>query len=585
MVAALAGLAALALPVIGQESPAEPQVPVSETDAPPPPEAKSLLPDNFDAPVAETAGDLLPAEPARVATAAPLLPEGPAAEEQVDPFAEPSGRDITLFGPLVPAAGGYGSDTFEGSRGWFLAGLAKRMTAPIGSRWAAITLRRALLSESYAPWGMVPGDWVAVRAQLLMRMGEIDGAKALTDAVPVDRYTPGLYRVAAQVSLAAADINGLCPIAVVGRQLSNDPLWPLAVGMCAAIQGDDITAARIFDTLRDDEKGVEGFDVRLGERVATIAGGAGRATNIDWAETPALTPYRYGVASAAGVAVPPAKLAALGPARFGWLVRNPGLAPEVRLAALRPAAVLGTVSATELVSSIAALSPGDPAADTPAGRLRAAFAAASLADRRRAVEAIWQSGGAGDARYGALLESATAAARLPTDGASGEMAAYAIAALLAAGDTGAAQRWWPVADKAGGRARADAWALLACGTGNVPASPAEFRQWRSASDADARRAGLLLAALAGLGTARGGEWSDLSRELLPRAANPWTRAIDAAAAAGRTGEVAMLAATGLQGPWAEVPPLHLYHVVAGLVRVSRPAEARLIAAEALTRSG
>jgi hypothetical protein len=39
----------------------------------------------------------------------------------------------------------------------------------------------------------------------------------------------------------------------------------------------------------------------------------------------------------------------------------------------------------------------------------------------------------------------------------------------------------------------------------------------------------------------------------------------------------------LQGAWADVPPLHVYHVVSALTRAGRPAEARLIAAEAVTR--
>ncbi len=574
----------LAWPVIGQQSATEPGVPASETDAPPP---KSLLPDAFDTPAIQTSPDASLIEAAPAVTAPPLLPTPAPSAEIVDPFATaaPTGRDITVFGPLTLETGGYGLGTFTGSRGPFLAGLANRIAAPIGSRWAAITLRRALLSESAAPYGITPGDWVAVRAWLLMRMGEIDGAKALTDRVPIDRYSPALYRVAGQVALAAADINGLCPIAQTGQLLSKDPLWKLAIGMCAAIQGDDITAARIFDDLREDEKSVEPFDVRLGERVATVAGGAGRATNIDWAEAPPLTPFRYGVATGAGVAIPAGKFAGLGPAHYGWVVRAPGVDPAVRLAALGPAAVLGTMSVAELVSGVAALSPGDAAADTRAGHLRTAFAGASMADRRNAIKAIWTTGASGDARYAALLESAPAAARLPVSADSAADSADIIAALLAAGDADAARRWWPIADKQGGKVRAQAWALLAAGSSNsVPATPSDFNAWRSATGADARHAGLLFAALAGLGAANGSEWESLRADLLPRAANSWTRAIDAAAAARRTGEVAILTGTGLQGPWAQVSPLHLYHITAALNRVGRTQEARLIAAEALTRS-
>jgi hypothetical protein len=125
--------------------------------------------------------------------------------------------------------------------------------------------------------------------------------------------------------------------------------------------------------------------------------------------------------------------------------------------------------------------------------------------------------------------------------------------------------------------------LLATGTGGIKASRSDFADWRSATDASDHQAAMLLAALTGLGVATGGDWAGDRSDLLPTTANNWTRAIDAAGAAGRTGEAIMLAATGLQGAWKDVPPLHLYHITAALNRVGRAREARLIAAEALTR--
>jgi hypothetical protein len=583
----LLGLAALAVgPVHGQqasEAPAAtPKSLLPDDDVPPPRPvvvAPLLLPSAEPAPDAGTTPSPVPGAPPLLGTAPPT----DAAEAVTDPFATPAtSREISVIGPLSTAAGGYGVGTFRGSRGRFLAGLANRIDAPIASRWGAITLRRALMSESAVPTDIAAGDWVAARTRALTRIGEIDGAKRLVDSVPVDRYTRALYRAAGQTALAAADVGGLCPIAGNGRLLSKDPLWELAVGMCAALQGDDITAAQLFDSLADNDTRVDAFDVRLGERVATIAGGAGRAAIIDWNEAPKLTPFRYAVASASGLNIPAETLAALGPARFGWIVRNPAIAPEIRLDALRQAAVIGAMSAGEVVSGVAALG-SDDAADSRAGRLRTAFAGGSLANRRDALTAIWGSE-TGDARYGALIEAAPAAARLPIGADSAEASADIIAALLAAGDTRTALRWWPVADKASAAVRARAWALLATGTGGVPASADDFDDWRSATGADDRRAAMLLAGLAGLGVARGGGWDGEIEDLLPTTVNSWTRAIDAAAAGGRMGEVIILAATGVQGGWASVPPAHLYHIVAALTRVGRPLEARLIAAEAVTRS-
>jgi hypothetical protein len=581
--------ATLAVPVTGQQPTTGEAPPTAPTAAP-----KSLLPDDFEpAPPKDDAAPLLlpaapdatPAAPAAPPLLAPARPTDPNAAAAANPLdaSVASGRDISIVGPLTTAAGGYGLDTFAGSRGRFLASLANRMTAPIGSRWASIMLGRALLSESRVPADIMPGDWVAARTWLLVRMGEIDGAKRLVDSVPVDRYSPALYKVAGQAALAAADLNGLCPIAANGRLLSQDVLWDLAVGMCAALQGDDITAARTFDMLGEETKRVDPFDVRLGERVATLAGGAGRAAIIDWNEAPPLTPFRYAVATASGIAVPPEKLASLGPARAGWLVRNPGVDAETRMALLQQAAVLGTMSAAEVVSGVAALTSSDTDADSRAGRLRTAFAGGSTADRRGALQAIIASGGKGNDRYGALIEAATPAARLPVSPASAENSADIIAALLAAGDTRTALRWWRIAEDAPKAVRARAWALIATGTGGIKATPGDFADWRSATNASDHQAAMLLAALAGLGVASGSDWDSEREDLLPATSNSWTRAIAAAGAGRRAGEAIMLAATGLQGDWQKVPPLHLYHITAALTRVGRGQEARLIAAEAVTR--
>jgi hypothetical protein len=64
---------------------------------------------------------------------------------------------------------------------------------------------------------------------------------------------------------------------------------------------------------------------------------------------------------------------------------------------------------------------------------------------------------------------------------------------------------------------------------------------------------------------------------------PWSRAIRAAADRGESGTVALLAAAGLQAAdWTKIPAHHLYHMVAALRTVGLEAEARMIAAEAVS---
>ncbi len=576
---------------------------------------KSLLPPGFDTPApapANTPAPLLPgvAPPAPGTPAPaeadsdlpPLLPDAPAASETApppeslgppDPYAAraslPPGAPIGLFPASTP--GGFANASFAGSNGKFLATLATRITRPIASRWAAITLRRAMLARVPGPAGIGDGDWVAARAGLLLRQGEIDGARRLIDVLPVDRYTPATYAMAAQVSLAAADLAGLCPIAATGRALTPGPLWDLAYGMCAAMEGDDLTSANIIDTLRNQRRRVAAFDVRLAQRVAVLAGGAGRrgrADGVNWEEVEGLTVYRYGVATAAGVPVPADRLAALGPAYVGWVVRNPALSAESRLGLLRVAAMQGNMSSAELASGVAALSPADAsggfAAGSRAANLRDAFTAGTPAARAAAMAAIRASGAPGEDPYGALIETATAAAALRPVAALAEESPAIIAALLAAGNGRAAARWWPIASDASADVRARAWALLAAGAG-VSASVDMFKDWRRRTDATPHSAGVLLAALTGLGVARGSDWDSLRRELITPAAGRWRAAITSAGHRGAAGEVALLAATGLQGKWIDVPPAHVEAIVAALVASGRRTEARQFAAEAVTRAG
>ena len=553
-------------------------------EAPPPAEApKSLLPDSFGpvAPAAVTAAAPLPAAP-RV-----VLPEAgaDAATDAAAALPPPTGAAIDLTGPLPPEAG-LGSGAFAGSDGRFVSGLLRRLSAPLASRWAHITLRRALLTRVAAPAGANPADWIADRGRVLLALGEVDAAKALLDNLPPDRMTPRLIRITGQAALMAGDIPGLCPVADAGGAVSDDPLWKLASAMCAALAGDDITGASGFDALRDDDV-VDRFDLQLGERIATISLGNGRAANVDWDSVDRLTPYRFGVAAAAGVAVPLARLAQLaaatGGTSWGWVLRAPGQSAEARAAALRPAAVLGIASVDDLAGGIAAASADlDRSAldASPAGRLRDAFAAPTTAARIAAMRAIWTGGGD---RYAAQLETGLAAARLPVDADFAADAPDLIAAMLAAGIEDRAARWWPVIARGDDAAAHTAWALLAVGAnGGIAVSPERFRAF--AKDAAPHRAALLLAALDGFGPARGSSWDSVRRDAgLTLVVNSWTRAIDAAGAARRPGEVAVLAATGLQTQWRAVPPAHLSHIVAALVAAGRGHEARMIAAEAVTR--
>jgi hypothetical protein len=583
---ALAALALGAAPALAQQAETPPPKPAQ--GAP-----KSLLPDEFlaqpgPAPGAEPGPT--PLEPDAPGAALPgfdtsepevaqaVLPDLESAVPK-DPLAElagPTGQP-ELLGLLTVATGGYGPGLFQGSDARFLATLLGRIDAPIASRWAQIMLQRALLSRAMAPDALNPADWVAARGGALIAMGAGADAHRLVSQVAVDRYTGRLYGIAAEAALAAADPMAVCPLSPIARGLLQTPTWVLLDAMCLAILGDDVGASGLFDRVRSKGE-VRGFDIGLAERVSSAAGAGRRGANPEWNEVPALTAWRIGLASAAGLALPENLLAAATPAQKAWMVRLPGQDIALRAGFAPAAASTGAVSSAELDRILAAeaatLNPAQ-AGSSPGGQLRTAAIAADPADRLAAMKALWSRAPADTPEhYGWQLATAAAAARLP---ASAEMAADApdiAASLVAAGITAPAARWWGAAADADETARARLWATIVAVAPGVPVENGLFERW--AGTVSPHRAALLAAGLEGLGRGQAGP-------AVEPISNEWTRALDRAVAARRTGEVMVLAATGLRGSWREVSPDYLRRIAAALTSLGHAAEARLIVAEAAVR--
>jgi hypothetical protein len=241
-------------------------------------------------------------------------------------------------------------------------------------------------------------------------------------------------------------------------------------------------------------------------------------------------------------------------------------------------AATGAISSAELNRIQAAdASQLDPAAagESPGGRLRTANAALEMPARIAAMQALWDQAKPGTpAHYGWLIATAPAAARVPPSSGLAASAPGLAASLVAAGITTPAARWWRAVEGADSKVRAAVWAQLVAVAPGIPVEDGFYDSW--AGTVPAHRAQLLAAGLRGLG--RG----EVGAEIAPLQ-NDWTRALDRAVAARHTGEVILLAATGLQGSWANVHPDYLRRIAAALTAVGHAPEARLIVAEAANR--
>jgi hypothetical protein len=406
----------------------------------------------------------------------------------------------------------------------------------------------------------------------------------LAQSVDIVNYTPAMVRAAYEGALAASDPAALCPLVEKGRQLSNDAVWPMSEAMCAAMAGESARATTLLDEAR--RRGATGVDLMLAEKVVGAGSDTRRSVSIRWDEVTELSPWRFGLASGTGAEIPERLLGIAGPRMQSWFARAPMVPIAQRLDAAEIAAALGIFSAHSLVDAHALAldnAETDNTGETVAGRLQRAFSASDMGERLSVMRALWDEP-ANDPlrRYGRLLLTSDAAARIPVSGDNSGELDLVVAALLAAGMDREAGAWSSLAEAESGSL---AWALLAVGAAQpgVGIDEGRIEDWGALDGANAsRRTATLAAALAGLGRiepqAAQGLGVSVERE------NGWTQALDRAAQARQPGTVALLAAVGMQtGDWAGVPPDHLFRVVRALRQVGLDFEARMVAAEALTR--
>lgn len=582
-------------------------VPAFGQDAP-----ESLLPEGFGDPVAPAPPPPAAPTPSAPVTPAPSAPISPSADREfalegegdIDEFdignlefvsippeyelPSQARRSLALVGPLMPDNGGYGEEAFGGADGRYISRLMRELDAPGPSRWMHISLRRALLSHVPTPDGVVAPDWIAERAWLLLRMGEVDGARMLVQRVDSDRHTPKLYAVAMQTSLATVDLSGFCPLVTGARRSADSPAWIMADAICAGFGGESARATAQMASIRNADL-TNGFDVRLGDR-AVNAGGSSRAIPIDWTGVEQLNAWRFGIANATGAEIPEGVYAAAGRQVAAWRARTPTIDLADRIAPSRTAAVLGVLSNQALVSMYSALlAELDPAAipGSTTDILRTAYVEPNEGERIDAMRTLWTEQDGADGRYAGLILTARAAARIQPAGDHASAAQELIAAMMAVGLDLQAARWAPVIDD---DVSNQAWALLAVGAPQ-PVVDISFDRLEDyaieAGSSGRHRARLLAAALAGLGRLDANEIGDADAAFSLRIDEEdlWSRQLERVARGQRVGLVALISAIGMQADsWSGIPPRHLYHIVRAYRLAGREPEARMIAAEAVTRA-
>ncbi|NVD26761.1 hypothetical protein HUO14_02430 [Parasphingorhabdus flavimaris] len=496
-------------------------------------------------------------------------------------------RSMLEIGVLTPEHNGLAVDAFGEEGGQYLTNLISNLNGPIISRWGSILLRRALLSKVTSPENINPADWTAERAWRLLLMGEADAARLLVLKVDGDNFTPRLYEVAMQAHLATADPAGICPFVDGGARVSEAPTWIMFRPICASLSGEQSRASSLLRQARRD-KAATGIDYLLAEKTIGAGFEGRRAVSILWDDIEFFNNWRFGLGAATGVEPPDRLYAQAGRHVQGWRARAPMLSMDSRMKAADTAAAMGVFSSQAMVDLYSA-AYDDPEASADrkalASTLRQAYTNDTAETRLAAMRDLWGRSRVALTRYSAKILTARAAAKIPPSAALGEQSADLIASMLTAGLDRSAMRWTDIVDEG-----SDGWALLAV------ASPSKNMRVSSGALSDfggddaskeQLRSKFLLAAIAGLGRADQQTIDDFASDLevdLGRSTR-WTRAIQSAAQRGQSGTVALLVAVGMQGrDWRAMSPLHLFHITQSLKRVGLEPEARMIAAEALSRT-
>jgi hypothetical protein len=434
-----------------------------------------------------------------------------------------------------------------------------------------------------------PVDWVAERTWLLLRLGEADGARMLVAGVDTDRFTPKMVQVAVQSALASADPPALCPLED-GIKQSDPAIQRLVQAMCASLAGQPEAAAAMIDQARRYGR-IGGVDLALAEKVVG-AGANGRTATIEWDPVDSLTAWRFGLATGTG-ATPPNRLLDGSPTQVrAFQARAPLLSAQQRLPSAMIAAGLGVFSSqtmVDLYSSIYDSTDPSDLANTDAWQLRQAFVGKDSETRLGAIRKLLSSGKEGLQKEAVRALVARAATLITPDAKLAKDAPDLIAAMLAGGYDEAAARWIPAVNSMDDQDADRCWAMLALGAPNIAeVGTSRITSFirRDISKGQVRSA-LLVAGLAGLGRISADTANSLNRRygLSLGHVTSWTRMIDAAAARGQGGTVLVLTGTGFQTPlFDRVPSAHLYHAVSALNRTGQGFSARMIAAEALSRT-
>jgi hypothetical protein len=511
-------------------------------------------------------------------------------------------------GLLDPSSGGLPLDMWRGTDRAFVERLLPALPVVPESPALRSLARRLLLSSAEAPAGAAERNLMAVRAERLMALGDLEGAAELLALIPESQLDATTARLRLEAAWLAGEGDRACAdVPALIQRFDRDVYLQKALIFCQAKAGQTDEAALGLDLLR--EQGDAG-DTAFFELVDVLTG-ARKTANVEALAEP--RGLHLAMLEAGGQQLPEGAADPMDPGLLAIRLAEAKDGAE-KLSATERAVGLGLVEPAALVRLYReeAATPEeiagamDAAPDSPHARAvlykaaeQATVPTARAALIRKALRSAPRDGSYGIAArvYLPLVEE------LQPNAGNAAFAGEAGRALYLGGRYELAAAWLEMA-RAEAERNPDAAASvpvlllmsrIAGGAEPLVWDGKAIAAWRqaqsSAGDGEADlRAARLFAIFEGLGEPIGAAWQVLGDPAAPNA-EPlpypalWFAAGDAAAG-GRVGETVMLALfiLGPDGPGG-AHPVALGRALSALRQVGLEAEARSIAFEAALASG
>ncbi len=523
--------------------------------------------------------------------------------------------DISLdsVGVLGPDNGGFGQDLWAGTDRAVVASMLRRLPGDVRSPTLRELARRVLLTIAIPPTvqrgGPLPkgSGLLALRAERLAAMGEVDGLNELLAVVPSRQDDETMARVRVDGLLVAQENDEAC------RQVRNGiaaynagPYWQKAMVFCNMAAGETDKVMLGVDLLR--ELGAADDPVFL-TLASTAVGGQ--------AEVPAdatLTPLHLAMLSTAGRSIPPSAVAQASPALLVAIARSPTADVEVRAHAAELAGAAGlltgdavariyaafTFTPEQLANAISTYQSG-PGPLARALLYQAAAAQSLPATRAEVLRVALQPTGAPDVYQAVVRAFLPLLLEVPASPELAWFAGTAGRALYATGQFEAASTWLSLArqeamlNPQAATAVASLWPYSRLAGDVALTTDGSLAAWSAmlgpvGDAAQVRRQTLVRAAFQALGEQDPLPWSTIAAaaevppQLLPAAALLY--ALQEASESQRIGETVLLTLVvlGTAGP-ADSHVLALTSAISALSRVGMEREARALAIEAALANG